>query len=69
MKLRTFTEVQESLASGNSVMNILEGYLNAIEENKNLNAFLEVFADNEKAIILYTKHGFIKHQIKQNKRK
>jgi aspartyl-tRNA(Asn)/glutamyl-tRNA(Gln) amidotransferase subunit A len=48
MKLRTFTEVQESLASGNSVMNILEGYLNAIEENKNLNAFLEVFADSAK---------------------
>jgi len=31
------------------------------------NIFLEVFADNENAIILYTKHGFIKHQIKQNK--
>ncbi len=37
-------------------------------ENKGyFSIFLEVFLDNKKAINLYTKHGFTKHEIKKNK--
>lgn len=41
--LRTFAEVQKAIASGESVVSILEGYLNAIREGEHLNIFLEVF--------------------------
>ncbi|MCR9171203.1 MAG: Asp-tRNA(Asn)/Glu-tRNA(Gln) amidotransferase subunit GatA [bacterium] len=41
--LRTYTEVQNAIASGTSVLSILEDYLGRIEENQHLNAFLEVF--------------------------
>ncbi len=41
--LRSYAEVKKVLASGNSVVQILDGYLAQIEANKNLNAFLEVF--------------------------
>ena len=37
------------------------------ETKKYFNIFLEVFSDNEKAIKLYTKQGFINHKIKDNK--
>ena len=40
---RSYAEVKNALASGESVIQILEGYLAQIEANKNLNAFLEVF--------------------------
>lgn len=50
--IRTFTEVKNALASGDTVVRILEGYLAKIEANKHLNAFLEVFEDSarEKAL-------------------
>jgi len=41
--LRTYAEVQNALASGTSVVSILDQYLGRIHENKHLNAFLEVF--------------------------
>jgi aspartyl-tRNA(Asn)/glutamyl-tRNA(Gln) amidotransferase subunit A len=44
--LRTYAEVKQAISSGDTVMSILEGYLSAIEANKDLNAFLEVFEDS-----------------------
>ena len=44
--LRTYAEVKQAISSGDTVMSILEGYLSAIEINKDLNAFLEVFEDS-----------------------
>ncbi|NVK64148.1 MAG: Asp-tRNA(Asn)/Glu-tRNA(Gln) amidotransferase subunit GatA [Flavobacteriales bacterium] len=44
--IRTFTEVKNALASGDTVVRILEGYLAQIESTKNLNAFLEVFEES-----------------------
>jgi len=44
--LRTYAEVKEAISSGDTVVSILERYLTAINENKNLNAFLEVFEDS-----------------------
>lgn len=41
--LHTYADVKKSLSSGNTVLNILEEYLAAIEANKDLNAFIEVF--------------------------
>lgn len=41
--LRSYAEVKNALASGDSVVQILDEYLAQIETNKNLNAFLEVF--------------------------
>jgi aspartyl-tRNA(Asn)/glutamyl-tRNA(Gln) amidotransferase subunit A len=42
----TFAEVKHQLASGVSVMEILEKYLITIEKNKDLNVFLEVFENS-----------------------
>lgn len=39
----TYSEVKKALSSGVSVLDLLEGYLKKIEEQKDLNAFLEVF--------------------------
>jgi aspartyl-tRNA(Asn)/glutamyl-tRNA(Gln) amidotransferase subunit A len=47
--IRTYTEVKNALASGDTVVRILEGYLSQIEANKHLNAFLEVFKDSARA--------------------
>ena len=49
---KTFAEVKTTLASGSTVLEIVEGYLNAIQQNSDLNAFLEVFEKSakEKAI-------------------
>lgn len=44
--IRTFTEVKNALASGDTVVGILEGYLAQIESTKHLNAFLEVFEES-----------------------
>lgn len=44
--LRTYAEVKQAISSGDTVMSILEGYLSAIENNKDLNAFLEVFEES-----------------------
>lgn len=44
--LQTYAEVRRAISSGNTVVGILNEYLNAIEENKHLNAFLEVFTDS-----------------------
>jgi len=41
-----FAEVKIALSSGKSVLDIVEEYLQNIEQNKDLNAFLEVFADS-----------------------
>lgn len=42
----SFTDVKNALSSGVSLLEIVEKYLNNIEENKELNAFLEVFTDS-----------------------
>jgi aspartyl-tRNA(Asn)/glutamyl-tRNA(Gln) amidotransferase subunit A len=47
--IRTFTEVKKALASGDTVVRILEGYLAQIDTNKHLNAFLEVFEESARA--------------------
>lgn len=47
--LRTYAEVKQAISSGDTVMSILEGYLSAIEANKDLNAFLEVFEESARA--------------------
>jgi len=41
--LRTFAEVQNAIASGSTVVAILEGYFKEIGANEHLNIFLEVF--------------------------
>ena len=43
---KTFSEVKKSITSGISLLDIVENYLNAIEKNKDLNAFLEVFTES-----------------------
>jgi aspartyl-tRNA(Asn)/glutamyl-tRNA(Gln) amidotransferase subunit A len=43
---KTFSEVKKSITSGVSLLNIVENYLNEIEKNKELNAFLEVFVES-----------------------
>ncbi len=45
----TFAEVKSTLASGSSVLDIVESYLKVIHQNSDLNAFLEVFEDSAKA--------------------
>lgn len=47
--LRTYAQVKEALASGKTVASILDDYLDAIEKNKDLNAFLEVFEASAKS--------------------
>lgn len=47
--IRTYTEVKNALASGDTVVRILEGYLAQIDATKQLNAFLEVFEDSARA--------------------
>ncbi|MDX2359625.1 MAG: Asp-tRNA(Asn)/Glu-tRNA(Gln) amidotransferase subunit GatA [Crocinitomicaceae bacterium] len=44
--LSTYAEVKNAISSGDTVVSILEKYLTAIEEQKNLNAFLEVFEES-----------------------
>ena len=43
---KTFSEVKKSITSGVSLLDIVENYLNEIEKNKELNAFLEVFVES-----------------------
>lgn len=43
---KTFSEVKNSITSGVSLLDIVENYLNEIEKNKDLNAFLEVFTES-----------------------
>lgn len=43
---RTFGEVKARLSTGNSVVSIVQDYLAEIERQKELNAFVEVFADS-----------------------
>ena len=45
---KTFAEVKTALASGSTVLEIVEGYLNAIQQHSDLNAFLEVFESSAK---------------------
>lgn len=40
---KNFAEVKLALSSGNTVLDVVEHYLQQIEEHKDLNAFLEVF--------------------------
>jgi aspartyl-tRNA(Asn)/glutamyl-tRNA(Gln) amidotransferase subunit A len=56
---KTFAEVTNALASGESVVSIVKGYLNAIHEHAHLNAFLEVFEDSalEKAALVDEKRA------------
>jgi aspartyl-tRNA(Asn)/glutamyl-tRNA(Gln) amidotransferase subunit A len=47
MSFKSFSEIRSAIASGNTtVVSLTEHYLNAIEEKKHLNAFLEVFRDS-----------------------
>lgn len=52
--LQSYADVRNAISSGNTVMSILEAYLSAIENNKDLNAFLEVFDNSarEKAALV-----------------
>lgn len=52
-----FAEVKEALSSGVSLLTIVENYINRIEENSHLNAFLEVFEETAKkqAVEIQTK--------------
>lgn len=43
---RNFAEVKQAISSGDTVISILEHYLEAIHERPELNAFLEVFEDS-----------------------
>jgi aspartyl-tRNA(Asn)/glutamyl-tRNA(Gln) amidotransferase subunit A len=43
---KTFSEVKKSITSGVSLLDIVETYLNTIDKNKDLNAFLEVFTES-----------------------
>jgi len=45
---KNFAEVKIALSSGESVLNIVESYLTAIQQNSELNAFLEVFESTAK---------------------
>lgn len=45
---KTFAEVKTALASGSSVLDIVEAYLGAIQQQSDLNAFLEVFGHSAK---------------------
>lgn len=45
---KTFAEVKSALASGSSVLEIVEAYLSAIQQQSDLNAFLEVFGHSAK---------------------
>ena len=42
---KNFAEVKSALASGATLLDVVEVYLQRIEENKDLNAFLEVFTE------------------------
>jgi aspartyl-tRNA(Asn)/glutamyl-tRNA(Gln) amidotransferase subunit A len=46
--LKSYAEVKNAIASGVSVLEIVENYLRTIEKNKHLNAFLEVFEESAK---------------------
>ena len=48
MKYTTYSEVKEALQNGASCSLIVDHYLSQIEQNKSLNMFLEVFADEAK---------------------
>ena len=43
MDLRTFADVKAKLTNGSSLVDIVQVYLGKIQENQDLNAFLEVF--------------------------
>jgi|TARA_R110000737_G_scaffold351986_1_gene396052 aspartyl-tRNA(Asn)/glutamyl-tRNA(Gln) amidotransferase subunit A len=43
--LKNYSEVKQALANGSSVVDIVKSYLGKIQENSDLNAFLEVFED------------------------
>lgn len=45
---KNFAEVKNALSSGVSVLNIVDAYLKNIQENSDLNAFLEVFEQSAK---------------------
>lgn len=45
---KTFAEVKKAITSGVSVLEIVESYLTKINENSDLNAFLEVFEETAK---------------------
>ncbi len=45
---KTFAEVKSALASGTSVLELVEAYLQQIKQHEHLNAFLEVFEESAK---------------------
>lgn len=45
---KSFAEVRSALASGETVLSVVENYLARIEKHSDLNAFLEVFEDSAK---------------------
>jgi aspartyl-tRNA(Asn)/glutamyl-tRNA(Gln) amidotransferase subunit A len=46
---RSFAEVKSALASGQTVLDIVNGYLEAIRQHSDLNAFLEVFEESARS--------------------
>lgn len=51
MEFNSLSQIQEEISSGNlSCTQLVDSYLNRIEENKDLNAFLEVYADEAKLL-------------------
>ena len=44
--LRTYADVEKAISSGDTVVSILESYLETIKKNEHLNAFLEVFKES-----------------------
>lgn len=46
---KNFSEVKQALSSGETVVNIVEHYLDRIDANQHLNAFLEVFNESARA--------------------
>lgn len=44
--LKNYSEVKKALANGSSVVDVLNGYLEKIQDNSDLNAFLEVFENS-----------------------
>ena len=43
---RSISQIKEALLSGNTVLEITQSYINLIEENSHLNAFLEIFKES-----------------------
>lgn len=53
MEFNSLSQIQEEISTGNlSCAQLVDSYLNRIEENKDLNAFLEVYTDEARLLAL-----------------